>query len=342
MRKFLIVWIALFVGVTSFGQKKKLEEGLYANMTTTKGEILIQLEFEKVPMTVANFVGLSEGNLKVDTFEVTKPYYNGVAFHRVVPNFVIQAGRPSNEGEFAGKQGGPGYVFPDEFDSTLKHTGPGILSMANRGPGTNGSQFFITHRATPHLDFRHAVFGRVIEGQNIVDSIQQAKDSIVSIEIIRQGKAAKKFNAEKVFETAVKEAKEEALRKVREMNEAFKKTMSEAYPDAKQTDSGLMYEVLKEGNGVRPNKSQKVSVHYNGTFIDGKKFDSSYDRGKPIQFPLGHGRVIKGWDEGIGLCDVGGKMRLIVPHWLAYGENGKGSIPGKSTLIFEIELLEIK
>jgi peptidyl-prolyl cis-trans isomerase A (cyclophilin A) len=342
MNRNIILLIALFFGFSASAQTSKLDDGLYANMKTTKGDILIKLEFEKVPMTVANFVGLAEGNIKIDTFEVTKPYYNNVVFHRVVPNFVIQAGQPSEDGEFAGRQGGPGYKFPDEFDSTLKHSGPGILSMANAGAGTNGSQFFITHRATPHLDFRHSVFGSVISGQNIVDSIAQETDKINTIEILRVGKAAKKFDAAGTFEKTVMAKNEEALRIQQEMNAEFKKTMSEAYPNATQTESGLMYEVVQKGDGTFPGKSQKVSVHYTGTFVDGKKFDSSHDRGKPIEFALGHGRVIKGWDEGIQLCDVGGKLRLIIPYWIAYGEHGKSSIPPKATLIFDVELVGIK
>jgi peptidylprolyl isomerase len=342
--KHLILTIALFVGVLSWGQTniEELPNGLYANMKTTKGDILIKLEFEKVPMTVANFVGLAEGNLKIDTFEITEPYYDNVVFHRVVPNFVIQAGQPAEGSSFSKRKGGPGYRFPDEFDSTLKHTGPGILSMANAGPGTNGSQFFITHRATPHLDFRHSVFGSVVEGQDVVDKIAQGTDKINGIDIIRVGKKAKKFNAAKVFKKSVEKIRKEEAEAVKKKNDKFKKEMLKAYPDAVQTKSGLMYEVLKEGNGAKPVKSQTVSVHYTGTFLDGKKFDSSHDRGKPIEFPLGHGRVIKGWDEGIMLCDVGGKLRLIIPYWLAYGDHGKGGIPAKSHLIFEVELMNIK
>ena len=166
-----------------------LTDGMYAEMNTAKGTILLQLEFEKAPMTTANFVGLTEGTRKFNAPGRTagKPYYDGLNFHRVIADFMIQGGCPQGTGT-----GGPGFRFADEIDPTLKHSGPGILSMANAGPGTNGSQFFITHRATPHLDGKHTVFGRVITGQNVVDAIE-TDDVIQTVKILRQGEAAKAF-----------------------------------------------------------------------------------------------------------------------------------------------------
>ena len=170
-----------------------LTDGLYAEMNTAKGTILLQLEFEKAPMTVANFMGLAEGTKPYSTDGGTpedqagRPYYDGLVFHRVIADFMIQGGCPEGRGT-----GGPGYQFDDEIDATLTHDGPGILSMANAGPGTNGSQFFITHRATPHLDGKHTVFGRVITGQNVVDAIE-TDDVIQTVKILRQGEAAKAF-----------------------------------------------------------------------------------------------------------------------------------------------------
>ena len=174
--------------------KADLNDGVYAEMNTTKGTILLQLEFEKTPITVASFAGLAEGTrpYSKDGGEPEEsegqPYYDGLIFHRVIPNFMIQGGCPMGAG-----MGGPGYQFEDEFDDSLQHDGPGILSMANSGPGTNGSQFFITHKATPHLDGMHTVFGRVVDGQDVVDSIEQ-DDEIETLKIIRQGEAAEAFS----------------------------------------------------------------------------------------------------------------------------------------------------
>lgn len=170
------------------------EEGIFAEIVTTKGSIFIQLAYDKVPMTVANFVGLAEGKIENNSKALGTPYYDGIIFHRVIPNFMIQGGDPTGTG-----MGGPGYKFRDEIDATLRHDRAGVLSMANAGPGTNGSQFFITHNETPWLDGKHTVFGYVIKGQNVVDAIQQG-DTIETIKITRKGKDAKAFDAAKVFE----------------------------------------------------------------------------------------------------------------------------------------------
>lgn len=200
MTRKLVLWLLVLAGFTGTAQAqeefnpKKLEDGLYVEMVTTKGTIWIELYYDKVPLTVANFVGLAEGTIPNKAFDTGHKFYDGLVFHRVIPNFMIQGGDPEGTG-----RGGPGYRFKDEFHPTLKHDGPGVLSMANAGPTTNGSQFFITHKATPWLDNKHSVFGRVINGQTVVDAIQQG-DKIISVNIHRVGKDAKKFDAAKTFE----------------------------------------------------------------------------------------------------------------------------------------------
>ena len=333
MRLLLICLLSVFA-FSAFSQDD-LEDGIYAKITTSKGEILLKLEYEKAPVTVANFVGLAEGNFTYDSITVTKPYYDGLKFHRVIADFMIQGGDPVGNGS-----GGPGYAFPDEIDTTLKHVGPGILSMANAGPGTNGSQFFITHKSTPWLDGKHTVFGRVIKGQEVVNAIKQG-DVMEKVEIIRVGKKATKFDATKTFSTGIAAAKEKQKAALAKQNGDFKTEMAKTYPDAKQTESGLMYQVTKEGNGTFPAAGQTVEVHYNGYFPDGKKFDSSIDRNQTFKFALKQGKVIKGWDEGIALASVGGEIKLIIPYWLGYGEAGRSSIPPKATLIFDVQLISV-
>lgn len=311
--------------------------GLYAQFQTNKGNIVCQLEYQKVPMTVGNFVALAEGKMKNSAKPVGTPFYDGLTFHRVIANFMIQGGDPQGNG-----MGGPGYQFEDEFDPTLRHNGPGILSMANAGPGTNGSQFFITHKETPWLDGKHSVFGHVVEGQNVVDAIAQG-DKIDKLTIIRVGDEASKFDALKAFN----DARAAAIKKQEEAKQAarasFEQLVKTKYPKAQKTASGLYYIIEKQGTGEQAAAGKTVSVHYTGTLADGTKFDSSLDRNEPISFQLGKGMVIRGWDEGIALFKVGGKGKLIIPSDLGYGERGAGGvIPPNATLIFDVELVSVK
>ena len=310
-----------------------LEDGMYAKMDTNKGTILTQLTFEQTPITVANFVSLAEGsNTMVDEQFEGKNYYDGIVFHRVISDFMIQCGDPTGTG-----QGGPGYSFDDEIVTDLKHDGPGILSMANAGPGTNGSQFFITHKETPWLDGRHSVFGKVVEGQNVVDSIQKS-DTLQKVTIIRKGKNAKNFDATTLFADHFA-LKAERLEEEKKKQKEELDSLSEGF---EITESGLRYQITQEGTGQNPTAGQNVSVHYQGQLTKGTVFDSSYTRDAPISFPIGQGRVIKGWDEGIALLKKGGKARLIIPSELAYGERGAGGvIPPNATLVFDVELVDI-
>ena len=309
-----------------------MDNGIYAKFTTPKGEILVNLEYEKTPGTVGNFVALAEGNLENSAKPQGTPYYNGLKFHRVIADFMIQGGCPQGTGT-----GNPGYKFDDEIHADLKHDAPGKLSMANAGPGTNGSQFFITHVATPWLDGKHTVFGSVIEGQDVVDAI--AQDDTMDIEIIRIGEAAEKFNAVEAFRTF------EGSREKREAEELAKQKelLDSVAAGYDETASGLRYKVLQNGDGKQATKGATVSVHYKGQLLDGTVFDSSYKRKQPIDFAIGVGQVIAGWDEGIQLLKVGDKARLVIPSNLAYGEAGAGGvIPPNATLIFDVELMDVK
>jgi FKBP-type peptidyl-prolyl cis-trans isomerase len=315
----------------------KQADGIYAKFETSKGDIYAVLEHKKTPMTVANFVGLAEGAIPNKAKSAGTPYYDGLKFHRVIPNFMIQGGCPLGTGT-----GDPGYKFPDEFDSSLKHSGPGILSMANAGPGTNGSQFFITHVETPWLDGKHTVFGHVIDGQDVVNKIA-GNDTLKKLTILRKGAEAESFDAAKVFESekgnagakqAAKEKAEDEKRK------AAAATALKAFENGKTTASGLKYVVEKEGSGKAPKATSNVTVHYTGKFLDGKVFDSSVQRGQPASFGLN--QVITGWTEGLQLMKEGAKYTFYIPYTLAYGEQGyPGAIPPKSDLIFEVELLKV-
>ena len=308
-------------------------DGLYAKFNTSKGEILVALEYKKTPGTVGNFVALAEGNLENSIKPQGTPYYDGLKFHRVIPDFMIQGGCPLGSGT-----GNPGYKFDDEFHPDLKHDGPGVLSMANSGPGTNGSQFFITHIETTWLDGKHTVFGKVTEGQEIVDTITQS-DSIQSLEIIRTGADAEAFNAIEAFRT-FEGSCEKRLAEAKQVADAEMDKLATGFA---RTESGLRYQILQEGKGNKAEKGKTVSVHYKGQLADGTVFDSSYKRNQPIDFALGVGQVIAGWDEGIQLLKVGAKARFVIPGDLAYGSAGAGGvIPPDATLIFDVELMDVK
>ena len=306
-------------------------EGIYAKFETSKGIVLLELTYDKTPGTVGNFVSLAEGTLKNDHKDAGEPYYNGMKFHRVIADFMVQGGCPKGSGV-----GGPGYQFDDEFHPDLKHNKPGTLSMANSGPATNGSQFFITHGKTDWLDGKHTVFGYVVEGQDIVNNIAQG-DTIDSVTIERHGAAAKEWDALKAFE----EFNSSGETRKQSTIDAADKAMSTLVKGMKKTASGLYYTITKEGEGEHPPKGANVSVHYKGTLVDGTVFDSSYQRDQPIEFSVGVGQVIPGWDEGILLLNKGAAARFVIPSHLGYGAQGAGGvIPADATLIFEVELIK--
>ena len=309
-----------------------MQDGIYVKITTEKGEILGQLTYKRTPGTVANFVALAEGTLENTAKAQGTPYYDGLTFHRVIPDFMIQGGDPAGTGA-----GGPGYSFDDEFHPELKHDKPGVFSMANSGPSSNGSQFFITHVPTNWLDNKHSVFGHVVQGQDVVDAVAQG--DTMNREIVRGGEEAQAFNAVEVFRkfTGAKAEREAAAKAAQEAS------MKDLVAGFDKTDSGLYYKIIQKGEGVKPTAGQTVSVHYKGMLPEGSTFDSSYDRGKPIDFPVGMGHVIAGWDEGIMLLNKGDKARFVIPSDLGYGAQGAGGvIPPNATLIFDVELMDIK
>ena len=349
-------------------QYPELEDGIYAEIITSKGVMLAKLAGDKAPITVANFVSLAEGtNTMVDNKYKKKKFYNGTIFHRVIDSFMIQGGDPIGTG-----QGNPGYKFRGEFHPDLKHDKPGILSMANSGPNTNGSQFFITEIPKPHLDNSYNVFGELVLGLNIQDSISNVKvdhknkpvkDVIIEeLNIIRKGKSAKSFDAPKIFNNHFAND-ERLLKKKKAKAEAILKATKDKFEKqrAKATtlDSGLKYFISEKGSGEKlPNEAQ-VLTHYSVYFESGKLLETSNlktaealdivnekrkkaNKYEPIAADIGpDARMIPGFKEGLQQLRVGDKATLFIPYHLAYGEAGTRGIPGKSNIIFEVEIIEL-
>ena len=313
-----------------------LEDGLYAELVTAKGTILVDLEYDKAPMTVTNFVGLAEGTIESNQPE-GEPFYDGLSFHRVVEDFVIQTGDPEGDGS-----GGPGYEFPNEIDPNLSHDSAGVVSMANGGPDTNGSQFFITRSPAPWLDGQYSVFGKVVEGQDVVDAIEQG-DTLEEVNIIRRGEEARGFDTgQAAFDRRL--AQLEA-----ERDDAQRRTVAQQltyvnrnWPDATEAGEGLRYVVEQEGSGPSPETGDRVRVHYTGYLLNGMPFESTRNREEPVDFEVGVGKVIPGWNRTLLDMQEGEKRTAIIPPNLAYGAKGaRGIIPPNSFLVFEVELVEV-
>jgi peptidylprolyl isomerase len=334
------VLLLVLIGESAFGAPgdSVLGDGLFARISTTKGDIVVRLEFQKTPMTVCSFVALAEGNMKNTG---GKPFYDGLTFHRVIADFMIQGGDPLGNGT-----GGPGYQFPDEFDPVLKHDGPGVLSMANAGPGTNGSQFFITHGATPYLDGKHTVFGRVVLGQEVVDAIRQG-DVISRITIIRNGRAANAFKADQdTFDGLVRNAAAALAARNKAQRDADIAEIQKKYPAAQISPSGIRYIIQKEGSGEKPTSGRIVLINYKASLVSGWTFDNSDIHGGPQEFFIG--TLIPGLDESLKDMKVEEKRIAIIPPELAFknigmmSENGIQLIPPNSFIVFELELVQIK
>ena len=333
-----------------------LDEGMYAQLNTNKGNILMKLTEDKTPNTVANFVSLAEGeNRFVSENFKNKKFYNGIIFHRVIKDFMIQAGDPTANGS-----GGPGYRFNDEI-TDLKHDGSGILSMANAGKNTNGSQFFITHKETPWLDGKHTVFGKVVEGLNVIDSIQQ-NDIINSLEIIRIGSDAKNFNAPEIFSNYFTDLEKmnveiEERREIKRLDNI--EIFDNLKKNLKKTQSGLSYIISKNGNGPKVSSTNKAKAHYAVYFENGNLLDTSIlevaeslflvnEQKKaagaysPIVCDISpEAQMIQGFKEGLKFLKEGDEAFLFIPYQLAYGDKGVRGIPPKSNLIFNVKIVEV-
>lgn len=361
----LLVTISL--SLWSCSKYGDLQDGLYAVMDTSKGEMVLELYADKTPITVANFISLAEGTSKrVSDNYANKPYYDNTIFHRVIKDFMIQGGDPTGTG-----QGGPGYRFKDEFNESLTHSTKGILSMANSGPFTNGSQFFITHKETPWLDQRHTVFGRLVKGENVLDSIASAAtdptdrpiDSIVlnTVSIVRVGDEAKQFNAIQTLEDYFFgiEAEKEAYAKFRE-ERALSFTMTFNSEEVITTTSGLQYTILKQPTGEKPANGTEVGLNYAGWLMDGQLFDTNIasiaekdesfeqinamHRGQfmPLTMSIDPSApMIPGFKEAVMGMSYGEERLVRIPSNLAYGSQGAGGvIPPDADLIFQLELID--
>lgn len=374
-KMYLLAVLGLLITSCKTSKRADLGDGLFADIKTSKGDIIVRLEQEKTPVTVANFVSLAEGtNTFVSEEYKDKKYYDGLTFHRVMKDFMIQGGDPLGQGT-----GNPGYKFMDEFNDSLVHNKKGILSMANSGPTTNGSQFFITHKETPWLNNKHTVFGEVVEGLDVVDSIANVPvgagnkpiEPVImnTIEIIRNGKEARKFDAVQIMTdyfdgeeerlAAIEKEKAEKLAAVQKIKNEFAASLDAQKAKATELPSGLKVLTLENGNGEKPKVGQKVNVMYAGYLENGTLFDSNYQEiaekygvfdwnreqgGGYMPVPMDYSpdsRLIAGFREGLLTMKVGDKIRLFIPSHLGYGEQGGGPIPPNADLIFDLEITGI-
>lgn len=314
----------------------KGKNGVFAIMETSKGSIVLELFYGKTPLTVTNFVGLAEGTLDATK---GKHFYDGLTFHRVISDFMIQGGDPEGTG-----RGGPGYRFADECRDDLVFDKPGYLAMANAGPGTNGSQFFITHVPTDWLNGKHTIFGQVVneESQNVVNAIKQ-NDKIVKLTIVRQGDDAEKFTATQAdFDRLSVEASKKAEEAKKAAAAAKIKEVETKFPGFSKDSNGIYYKTTKEGSGSKIGGKRAVAVEYKGYFVSGQVFDQSKGRGS-LEFTTAGGQMIPGFDIMVQDMKLGEKRTIVLPPSQAYGESGiPGVIPGGAYIAFDVELTKVK
>ncbi|WP_433011155.1 peptidylprolyl isomerase [Treponema pectinovorum] len=312
------------------------KDGVFAIMETSKGPIVLELFYEKTPLTVTNFVGLAEGTLDASK---GKKFYDGLTFHRVISDFMIQGGDPEGSG-----RGGPGYRFADECFEDLTFEKPGLLAMANSGPSTNGSQFFITHVPTTWLNGKHTIFGKVVndESQKVVNAIAQG-DKVIKVTIVRQGEKAKKFTAnQENFDKLSKEAGAKAQEAKKLANAKKIAEVEKNFKDFAVDSNGIYWKTTKEGNGAKIGGRKNVACEYKGYLVDGRVFDQSAGRG-PLEFVTAGGQMIPGFDIMVQDMKLGEKRTVVIPSDLAYGDQGyPGVIPGGAYIAFDIEVVKAK
>ena len=362
---FLLVLSTILTMGSCKSKYPNLEKGLYAEFVTNKGTFVAKFYEEATPLTVSNFVELAEGKHElVDSVYKGKPYFNGLTFHRVIKDFMIQGGDPRGDGT-----GNPGYTFPDEFVDSLQHDRKGLLAMANSGPVTNGSQFFITLKETPWLTGKHTIFGEIVMGQEVVDSIGVVKTTkpgdkpvnpviIEEVNIINKGNVAvPSFSKQMEEMEKIKQEKEARLAKVAEDRA---ETFQEKKAEAKEYDSGIKIFWDKEGEGSKPDEGVMVMMNYAGFIDNGKLFDTNLqsvaeayeavdhrrvDAGRysPVPTPYSKdAQLIPGFREALLEMKVGDKTTVFIPSHLAWGAQGAGNIiPPNSDVVFEIEIVEI-
>ena len=330
-------------GCKSMDKKKVLEgkEGVFAVINTTKGDIVLELFYKDTPLTVTNFVGLAEGSLDAAK---GKKFYDGLKFHRVIADFMIQGGDPQGTGA-----GGPGYKFADEWSDKYSFDKPGYLAMANAGPNTNGSQFFITHVPTDWLNGKHTIFGKVVDeaSQLVVNAVAQG-DKMNSITIIRQGADAEKFTAtQEDWNKHAENVKKIALEKKKAANAAKIAEVEKAFPGFAVDENGIYWKTTKEGSGDKCGKKKSVTVEYKGYLVNGQVFDGSAKLLKgghePLDFMTDGRQMIPGFDIMVQDMKKGEVRTIVIPSDLAYGDQGyPGVIPGGAYIAFDIELVKIK
>jgi len=312
-------------------RQPELSNGLYANIQTNRGRIMLRLEYEKVPLTVANFVGLAEGTLDVTG---GKPFYDGLSFHRVIPDFVIQGGDPSGDGT-----GGPGYEFPDEFESSLRHNAAGMVAMANYGQHTNGSQFYITHKATPWLDDKYSIFGKVVYGIDVVGKIQPG-DSIKKVSIVRVGDKASNFRTDQATWAVMLESAWAITRQLRQDDRSIMlAAILGRWPELAPTGLGMYRYVVKEGAGRQARRGDLAKLNYKALLSDGIIFENTEAYNTLLELELGVGQVTLGLDRAVEGMKLGERRIVAVPPELAYGNAGSdGIVPPGAYIVYDIRL----